>query len=132
MALLRTLIRWSLPTLTAFLGFFFVFSGGLKLFPVINREIHREIRRNFVQYTKVIPFAKELNIKITSTNYRLFVGWTEVFCGFVFVFAAGAIKKKIVNIFLVIFMAAAIYTHHAIGDNIESKFFFPMSSFFLY
>ena len=36
-----------------FLGFFFIFVGLLKLTPQINEDAHREVRKQFVQFSKV-------------------------------------------------------------------------------
>ena len=41
-----------LITLSLFLGTFFIFIGSLKVTQLMHREMHREIRRNFIQYAK--------------------------------------------------------------------------------
>lgn len=107
-----------LTTLSIFLGLFFIFVGSMKLTPSINRDMHREIRRNFVQYAKVFPLAKTFAFKVPSKYYRITVGWTEVICGTILVFIPGMIKQ-LANVLLLIMMAGAFYTHTIMEDKFE-------------
>lgn len=107
-----------LTTLSVFLGLFFIFVGSMKVTPNINREMHREIRRNFVQYSKVFPLSKLLNFKMNPKLYRLFIGWSEVVCGTILVLVPGRIKQ-LANGALLVLMLGAVYTHAALRDKFE-------------
>jgi uncharacterized membrane protein YphA (DoxX/SURF4 family) len=109
-----------LRTLSLFLGLFFVFIGSVKISQQINREMHREIRRNFVQYSKVFPLANTLGIKVSPKVFRLIVGWTELICGVILAFIPGRVKQ-FANFILVFITFGGIYTHLMIGDKFESK-----------
>lgn len=107
-----------LTTLSVFLGLFFIFVGSMKVTPNINREMHREIRRNFVQYSKVFPLSKLLNFKMNPKFYRLFIGWSEVVCGTILVLVPGRIKQ-LANVMLLVLVLGAVYTHAALRDKFE-------------
>lgn len=107
-----------LTTLSVFLGLFFIFVGSMKVTPNINREMHREIRRNFVQYSKVFPLSKVLNFKMNPKLYRLFIGWSEVVCGTILVLVPGRVKQ-LANGFLLVLVLGAVYTHAALRDKFE-------------
>lgn len=108
-------------TLTLFLGMFFFFIGLLKISPHLNRDIHREIRRNFVRYAKVVPFMSRIGVNVSPQQYRLLVGYSEVACGLILSFAPGTIKQMI-NILLILLMVGAIYTHRMVGDHVSSEY----------
>ncbi|CAG2165474.1 unnamed protein product [Oppiella nova] len=107
-------------TLSVFLGMFFVFMGSIKLNQQINREMHREIRRQFVQYSKVVPMAATLGLKVSPKLYRLFIGWLELIAGLSMAFIPGRIKL-VANVLLLGVTIGGIYTHFMIGDKFESK-----------
>ncbi|XP_015930283.1 novel acetylcholine receptor chaperone [Parasteatoda tepidariorum] len=107
-----------LKTLSVFLGLFFILVGSMKISPTINKEMHREIRRNFVQYAKVFPLAKTIGFKIPSKYFRIVVGWMEVLCGLTLVFIPGVLKL-VANIILLFLMLGASYTHTIIEDKFE-------------
>jgi len=109
-----------LTTLSIFLGMFFIFMGSIKISQQFNREMHREIRRNFVQYAKVVPLANIFGIKVSPKIYRLVIGWTELISGLLLVFIPGRVKQ-IANFVLVCITFGGIYTHFMIGDRFESK-----------
>ncbi|XP_054706452.1 novel acetylcholine receptor chaperone-like [Uloborus diversus] len=107
-----------LTTLSIFLGLFFILVGSMKISPKINKEMHREIRRNFVQYAKVFPLTKTLGIKMPSKYFRVVVGWMEVLCGAVLIFIPGVVKQ-IANVVLLVLMLGAFYTHTILEDKFE-------------
>ena len=54
-------------------GFFFIFVGLLKLTPQINEDAHREVRKQFVQFSKVIAGPELLhNFTIRLSRINLF------------------------------------------------------------
>ena len=107
-----------LTTLSVFLGLIFIFVSSLKLTSSINRDMHREIRRNFVQYSKVFPLSASLGFKVSPKIYRLTVGWTELTLGLFMVLIPGVIKQ-IANIALLLLTLLALYTHLMINDKFE-------------
>ncbi|XP_037081949.1 transmembrane protein 35A-like [Pollicipes pollicipes] len=108
-----------LKTLSIFLGLFFIFVGLTKITPKINAELHRELKREFVKYSKVIPFLKFYNIKIHSKQYRSFVGGLEISCGTCLAFIPFKRMKQTANCLLLLMMLLTMYTHYAVGDRFE-------------
>lgn len=108
-----------LKTLSIFLGLFFIFVGLTKLTPKINAELHRELKREFVKYSKVIPFLKAYNIKIHSKQYRSFVGGLEISCGACLAFMPFKRMKQTANCLLLLMMLFTMYTHYMVGDRFE-------------
>jgi len=107
-----------LTTLSVFLGLFFIFVGSMKITPNINREMHREIRRNFVQYARVFPTAVLFALRVSPKWLRLVVGWAEVCCGTTLLLIPGHVKQ-FVNTILLLLCLGAIYTHAMLRDPFE-------------
>ena len=107
-----------LVTLSVFLGLFFLLIGSLKVTPAVNREMHREIRRNYVKYAKVFPIPSNFNIKISPKTYRLIVGWSEIVAGFTLAIIPGRIKQ-LANWILLVLTVLGLYTHIMIKDKFE-------------
>ena len=111
-----------LTTLSLFLGMFFFFMGVIKLSPALNVDIHREIRRRFVRYARVIPFLTvPFGIKISARTYRQTIGIIEIVAGLALAFLPDRIKLYM-NLFLFSITFGAIYTHIAIEDEVDSRF----------
>lgn len=106
-----------LTTLSVFLGLFFVFVGTIKVTPQISRELHREIRRDFVQYAKHFALA-DSGLKVTAKQYRLAIGWLEIVTGAVLAIVPGFFKQ-IANVFLLVLTLNDFYTHAAMADKFE-------------
>lgn len=107
-----------LKTLSILLGFFFLFVGVMKLTPKISKDMHKDIRKHFVRYSKVFPLSQTLNFKVSPKLFRKTVGWLEVISGFTLMFIPGCLKQ-LANIVLLILMGGAVYTHYAIEDKFE-------------
>ncbi|RWS30426.1 transmembrane protein 35-like protein [Leptotrombidium deliense] len=107
-----------LTTLSIFLGLFFLFVGTLKVTPQVSREMHREIRRNYIQYSRVFPLAAKFGVKVSPKVYRLSVGIIEFFAGIALAFIPGGIKQW-ANVILLVLTVTALYTHVAIEDKFE-------------
>ncbi|GAB6032809.1 hypothetical protein CHUAL_012011 [Chamberlinius hualienensis] len=111
-----------LKTLSVLLGLFFIFVGLLKLTPLLNPEIHKEMRKSFVQYTKVFPLPLEtIGVKLTSKWFRRSVGAVELFSGLLLLVLPERLVniKKVANFVLLITMLGAIYSHRALGERFE-------------
>uniref|UniRef100_T1JC91 Novel acetylcholine receptor chaperone n=1 Tax=Strigamia maritima TaxID=126957 RepID=T1JC91_STRMM len=107
-----------LKTLSILLGLFFLFVGAMKLTPHISKDMHKDIRKGFIQYAKVFPLSQTLGFKVSSKVYRKCVGWAEVCCGFTLIFIPGFLKQ-VANLILLLMMLGAVYTHYAIGEKFE-------------
>lgn len=110
----------TLVSLSLFLGMFSFFFGLLKISRSLNYDIHREIRRNFVRYAKVMPFVRYFGWSFSSKYYRLLIGWFEIILGALLAFCPGR-TKQIANLLLICITFGAIYTHYAIEDDFNSK-----------
>lgn len=121
--------RMVFNSLTLFLGMFFFFFGMIKVSRFLNVDTHREMRKNFVRYAKVLPlFATHLNWKISPRLYRLTIGYLEIITGLLLAFCPGRMKQ-IVNVILIFLSIGAIYTHVSVGDDYNSKFGSLINSF---
>lgn len=108
----------TLTLLSLFLGGFFVFAGWLKVSPSVNREMHREIRKNFVKYAKVFPFSSLIGFKVSPKSYRMIFGYTEIAAGLLLAWIPGIIKQ-IANIVLLLQSLLALYTHSLVENKFE-------------
>nr|CAG4648386.1 EOG090X0IKQ [Moina brachiata]SVE93369.1 EOG090X0IKQ [Moina brachiata] len=121
-----------LKSLSIFLGLFFIFVGIMKITPYISRDLHKDLRQQYVKYAKIIPLARLLNIKIPSKWYRRTVGGLEVLCGFALTFIPHKRTKQVANVILLFLMICAVCLHWAIEDKLERTapaivFFFMLS-----
>ncbi|UXI22349.1 hypothetical protein NH340_JMT08292 [Sarcoptes scabiei] len=110
------ILKMTLVSLSLFLGMFSFFFGLLKISRSLNYDIHREIRRNFVRYAKVMPFVRYFGWSFSSKYYRLLIGWFEIILGALLAFCPGR-TKQIANLLLICITFGAIYTHYAIEDD---------------
>lgn len=110
-----------LITLSLFLGAFFVFVGTLKISQFVHREMHREIRRNFIQYAKVLPLNEKLiGFKVTPKVYRLAVGYLEILCGSLLIALPNDWRlKNASNLVLLASNLLTLYTHYKLNEKFE-------------
>ncbi|KAK2715263.1 hypothetical protein QYM36_010044 [Artemia franciscana] len=108
-----------LKTLSILLGVFFVLVGVLKITPFISRELHRDLRKEFVKYAKVFPLSKTLEFKVSPKWYRRVIGGFEVALGIVLALIPHARLRQIANGILTAMMALAIYSHWMVNDKFE-------------
>ena len=107
-----------LRTLSIFLGMYFVFVGLLKVTPDLHKDIHREIRRQFVSFAKLFPLSDHLGWKISPKYYRLTFGYTEIVMGTILAFVPGCLKQ-VSNIILLFQSLLMLHAHIANGDSFE-------------
>ncbi|XP_053202124.1 novel acetylcholine receptor chaperone-like [Panonychus citri] len=107
-----------LTTLSIFLGLFFLLIGTLKVSPSVNRDMHREIRRNYVRYAKVFPLPNITGFRVSPKYYRLIVGWSEIIAGLTLAIIPGRIKQ-LANWILLILTILGLYTHVVVKDKFE-------------
>lgn len=103
------------------MGTFFIFVGTLKISQFVHREMHREIRRNFIQYAKVFPLNEKLTgYKLTPKLYRLAVGYLEILCGSLLVVLPNDWRlKNISNLVLLMSNLLTLYTHYKLNEKFE-------------
>ncbi|XP_059612957.1 novel acetylcholine receptor chaperone [Phlebotomus argentipes] len=108
-----------LKSLSILLGLFFIFIGTMKLSPYFSKELHRDLRKEYVKYAKVFPLASLFDLKIPSKWYRRVVGILEVICGLAMVFIPFHKIKNAANITLLALMLLAVYSHYMVSDPFE-------------
>ncbi|XP_035792220.1 novel acetylcholine receptor chaperone [Anopheles aquasalis] len=108
-----------LRSLSILLGLFFIFIGIMKISPHISKDLHRDLRKNYVKYAKVFPLSTLLEFKIPSKWYRRSVGGLEVLCGLAMVLIPSHKIKNAANITLLMLMFLAVYSHYMVSDPFE-------------
>ncbi|XP_046460337.1 novel acetylcholine receptor chaperone-like [Daphnia pulex] len=121
-----------LKSLSIFLGLFFIFVGIMKITPYISKELHKDLRQEYVKYAKIIPLARWFNVKIPSKWYRRIVGGLEIVCGIALTFIPHRRTKQVANWILLSLMIGAISLHWAVDDKLERSapalvFFFMLT-----
>ncbi|KAH9399627.1 transmembrane protein 35, partial [Tyrophagus putrescentiae] len=91
------------------------------LSPSLNRDIHREIRRSFVRYAKVVPLFKQMGWKVSPGIYRKVIGFTEIIAGLLLAFMPD-VYKFYVSLFLMCITLGAVYTHIMVDDDIGKMY----------
>jgi len=110
-----------LTTLSLFLGFYFFFIGFIKLSPLLNAPIHREMKKSFVRFAKVAPLLPQLGVKVSPKWYRISISYVEMIFGLLLAFGPGRIKA-LSNVILFGVTVGAIYTHWRLQDEIEKMY----------
>lgn len=121
-----------LKSLSVLLGVFFIFVGITKLSPVISKELHKDLRKEYVRYAKVFPFSEILDFKLPSKWYRRAVGALEIIFGLALAVIPSHKLKNTANIGLVLLMILGVYSHIMVGDPFDRcapalVFFFMLS-----
>lgn len=124
MAQLRFNIKMRSIVLTAlslFLGLFFILMAVVKLTPAINHELHREIRQNFVQFSKFFPVASELGYRVSAKWYRVGWGTMELVAGTVLALIPSRLAKIVANSVLLVLTIGAGHNHYRAGHKFDRK-----------
>nr|CAD7393660.1 unnamed protein product [Timema cristinae]CAD7430397.1 unnamed protein product [Timema monikensis] len=108
-----------LKSLSVLLGIFFIFVGIMKLTSQVSKDLHKDLRKEYVKYAKVFPFADLLDIKVPSKWYRRAVGTLEIICGLAMAFVPSSSVKQGANIILLLMMLVAVYSHYMVNDKFE-------------
>ncbi|CAH0407631.1 unnamed protein product [Chilo suppressalis] len=121
-----------LKSLSILLGVFFIFVGITKLTPFISKELHKDLRKEYVRYAKVFPLTEMLDLKLPSKWYRRTVGALEIIFGLVLALIPSHKLKNVANVGLVLLMILAAYSHIMVGDPFDRcapalVFFFMLS-----
>ncbi|KAJ8975436.1 hypothetical protein NQ317_000172 [Molorchus minor] len=108
-----------LRSLSILLGLFFVFVGLIKISSVVSKDLHKDLRKEYVKYAKVFPFSELLNFKVPSKWYRRVVGALEIICGTSMAFIPNHKIKNASNICLLLLTLTAVYSHYMVADKLE-------------
>jgi len=121
-----------LKSLSILLGIFFIFVGVIKVTSYVNKDLHKDMRKEFVKYAKVFPLAQTLSFRIPSKWYRRSVGGLEILCGSLLAFFPNAQVKRGSNFILFILTVLSVYSHFMVDEKFERTapalvFFFMLS-----
>lgn len=108
-----------LKSLSILLGLFFIFVGIMKITPKISKDLHKDLRKEYVKYAKVFPLSETLDFKVPSKWYRRVVGGLEILCGLVLTFVPSWKAKQAANFILLFQMMMAVYSHYMVNDKFE-------------
>ncbi|XP_023012660.1 novel acetylcholine receptor chaperone isoform X1 [Leptinotarsa decemlineata] len=108
-----------LRSLSILLGLFFIFVGLIKISSVLSKDLHKDLRKEYVKYAKVFPFSEMMDFKIPSKWYRRTVGALEMICGAAMAFIPNHKIKNASNIILLLLTLMAVYSHYMVADKLE-------------
>lgn len=108
-----------LKSLSVLLGIFFVFIGLMKITSLLNKELHKDVRKEYVKYAKVFPLTTFLDLKIPAKWYRRVIGSIEVICGLSMATIPFSTVKLCSNVVLILNSLNAIYSHYMVEDKFE-------------
>ncbi|CAG0893435.1 unnamed protein product [Cyprideis torosa] len=108
-----------LKSLSVLLGLFFVFVGVMKVTPRINRDMHKEIRKEFVRYTKVLPLPVPEGVTITSKWYRRVFGGLEIASGLALAAIPHRKTKLVSNVTLLLLCVLMGYSNFMLNEKFE-------------
>ncbi|XP_014204427.1 transmembrane protein 35A [Copidosoma floridanum] len=108
-----------LKSLSILLGLFFVFAGTTKLTSYTSKELHKDLRKEYVKYAKVFPLAATLGFKVPSKWFRRVVGSLEIISGLAMALVPSKKIKNASNGVLVMLMLLSLYSHYMVNDKFE-------------
>ncbi|XP_060518501.1 novel acetylcholine receptor chaperone [Cylas formicarius] len=108
-----------LRSLSVLLGLFFIFVGLIKISSVVSKDLHKDLRKEYVKYAKVFPLSEALNFKVPSKWYRRTVGVLEIVCGIAMAFIPKHKIKNAANLCLLVLTLMAVYSHYMVADKLE-------------
>ncbi|XP_015124017.1 transmembrane protein 35A [Diachasma alloeum] len=108
-----------LRSLSILLGIFFVFVGTIKVTSYLSKDLHKDLRKEYVKYAKVFPLSELLNFKVPSKWYRRVVGSLEIICGLAMATIPNRRVKNTSNAILLFLMLMAFYSHYRLNDKLE-------------
>ncbi|XP_075233317.1 putative acetylcholine receptor chaperone [Lycorma delicatula] len=108
-----------LKSLSVLLGIFFIFVGTMKLTSIVSKDLHKDLRKEYVKYAKVFPLTEMLDFKVPAKWYRRVIGSLEIVCGLAMAFIPINAVKQGANIVLLLLMMMAVYSHYMVNDKFE-------------
>lgn len=91
----------------------------MKVTSAISKDLHKDLRKEYVKYAKVFPLAELMDIKIPPKWYRRFVGSVEIICGLALALVPSNKVKQGANVILLFLMLMAVYSHYMVNDKFE-------------
>jgi len=113
------MVQLVLKSLSVLLGVFFVFVGVIKVTSMVNKELHKDMRKEFVKYAKVFPLAQTIGFKLPSKWYRRTIGCLEILCGLLMAVAPNANLKRGMNAILLLITMLSVYSHLLVDEKFE-------------
>lgn len=109
-----------LIALSILLGFSFICMGLLKVSQVIDKELHRDVRKTFKNFAKVFPILPNLGVYVSAKYYRLTVGYTELVGGLILLLLLPFRRIQLLaNGSLLIVSLLTVYSHYVLKDKFE-------------
>lgn len=108
-----------LKSLSVLLGIFFLFVGTMKVTSSLSKDLHKDVRKEYVKYAKVFPLASTLGFKIPSKWYRTVVGVLEIISGLAMTVMPNNNVKTACNGVLLSLMMLTIYSQWVVNDKFE-------------
>lgn len=91
----------------------------MKISPFLSKDLHKDLRKEYVKYSKVFPLSDVLDLKIPSKWYRRIVGGLEVGSGIAMALIPHHKIKNAGNVTLLALMFLSIYNHYMVSDAFE-------------
>jgi len=91
----------------------------MKITSFISKDLHKDLRKEYVKYAKVFPFVEAMGFKIPAKWYRRTFGGLEIISGFALAFIPIHVVKQGANIVLLLLMMMAVYSHYMVNDKFE-------------
>ncbi|KAL3883319.1 hypothetical protein ACJMK2_029594 [Sinanodonta woodiana] len=110
--------------LSVTLGLFFIFVGILKICPIINTDLYRDMRKVFIRAAKVFLFHSWTGWKPNPHTYRKVVGVLEIVTGAVLTFIPGP-AKDVANVLMILLSCNEVYAHY-ITDEKQERMSLPL------
>ncbi|XP_060569626.1 novel acetylcholine receptor chaperone-like, partial [Ruditapes philippinarum] len=99
-------------------GFSFLFVGFSKLSPAINKELYKEMRKQYIRMAKVFPLVSLTGWKPNAHIYRKIIASIEITCGAILVLIPGPLKVA-ANILMILVNANDVLAHSQIKDGLQ-------------
>ncbi|XP_022100677.1 transmembrane protein 35A-like [Acanthaster planci] len=108
--------RHTMTFIATVLGLFFIYSGFSKLNPMVNADLHLNMKKHFVNYARVAPLRTYFDKRLKASDYRQFVGGMEIAGGAGMVVLSGRFSVPASQLIVLLSAAFMIHTHIILGD----------------
>lgn len=108
-----------LKSLSVLLGIFFIFVGTMKVTSSLSKDLHRDLRKEYVKYAKVFPLVSTLGYKVPSKWYRSIVGALEILSGLAMALVPNNNAKTACNGVLLSLMILTVYSQYMVNEKFE-------------
>lgn len=108
-----------LKSLSVLLGVFFIFVGTMKVTSSLSKDLHKDLRKEYVKYAKVFPLVSSLGLKVPSKWYRSIVGALEIVSGVAMALVPNSNAKTACNGVLLTLMILTVYSQYMVNEKFE-------------